>query len=227
MTNEIISLLDPSVYPESKIADLCWTSNWCGLAKKYTAFAETGNQQIVKVCYPVKCNTTEAECKTKAAYTSLAPDSTKKSIVYFMERSPLESKEVWNRGRKKSARTSGRQRDTQVLDMFVWLNYKKLGYDGCSMCDAIFAELRKIFRCVCPTPSDWEYHNAIKKFSFKVVAKNTHEYTMAKMKQFTYSEEHCLWIKPFEICSFKVVITYDVILCLLPVIECAEPVPCP
>ena len=114
MTNDLGDII---IY---KLQSLPWFDKYTSVVKilSYQSKNKQGNNVIKKM--PVSCQTTAEDC-TSGRYIDLCPNSDKKSVVFLKDKG---TRFVSRNGDKYSWRSS--------LDLVVWLNLPKLGYEGCS-----------------------------------------------------------------------------------------------
>lgn len=108
-----------------QITGLPWIDKYSGLVRVISKTEPNPTilnpNGVIKKFFPVACNLSIDQC-TDATYTELMPNSRYKSILYFEDLgvTVLDSDE-----RFASLRSS--------LKLIVWLNGKKLGYNGCGL----------------------------------------------------------------------------------------------
>lgn len=108
MNNKISNLLKTYLEP------LSWSDRLSGIVQ--TVSIKTGsNENPVDKTYPVSCNIT-AEQGIKGDYLNLAPDSKKKSILYFEDKSVSFVERLGNRLKFQSS-----------LRLVCWLNLGLIG----------------------------------------------------------------------------------------------------
>jgi hypothetical protein len=127
-----------------KITGLSWVDKYAGVVRVVTQSVSNPTplnpEGTIKKFFPVSCRVTNDQCDNQTL-TELAPNSAYKSVLYFEDLglSVIDADSV-----KANMRST--------LKLVVWLNGKKLGYDGCGL-SAIaelsilkaFSEVRKGF----------------------------------------------------------------------------------
>src|SRR4030042_735424 len=101
------------------VETLTWTDKIAGLVQTANVTEKSGDSKVTK-SYPISCDLTEDECK-KGHYQDLAPDSTKRSVVYFEDRG----------GVSFDRREGNRLHYKASLRLVAWLNLKLLKGDIC------------------------------------------------------------------------------------------------
>ncbi len=118
-----------------KIASLEWVERVGGLVQVaerpiYSTAANLSQTVTGRQAYPVACTVNSADCWENGVYKLLEPDSTKSSVVYFMDRGGVQC--LGAEGPKKGA-----VRYRFDIDMFCWLNLARLGEpitaNGCTV----------------------------------------------------------------------------------------------
>ena len=89
---------------------LSWSDKTSGLVQTANIRIKNGEGNIVDKSYPVSCNVTYNAC-IKGAYHDLAPDSKKKSVLYFEDKGVSFVEKAWNRMKMRSS-----------LRLVGWLN---------------------------------------------------------------------------------------------------------
>jgi len=120
MNNKIANIL------KSYLEDLSWADKVAGLTQVANIRLKEG-ENITDKSFPISCNVTIEDCEKKGKYDELAPNSKKKSVMFFEDRGGVkldhyEGTRIWYRA---------------SLRLIVWLNLRKI--EGAA-CDADVSE---------------------------------------------------------------------------------------
>lgn len=212
---------------EEKLKELCWIESFGGLAK--IAYRHYCNENgLIKVQqFPVVCNTKNEDCFNNTAYKILAPDSSKKSVLYFLQNGTLNTEKIFPTGRRTMKKSSWSKK-TVNLKLLGWLNMKAIGFEGCDLSSAIFPDLENIFNCACPIPEGFIYpRHAVKEVRFNIRSFDPFNVTLKTFfGQYTYGEEYKLYFYPYMIFSLNIELSFKINTKCIPKIKCAEPIIC-
>jgi hypothetical protein len=133
MLRDFIQIIDED------IRNFAWIEKYGGLVQTVTRNLIIDKDQglFIEQVYPVSCGVTASECWDGNRYQELSPDSTKKSVAYFEEKTPLSFSQNKNGMNLAEVTTSVR--------FVAWLNMNLLGYDNCSISGIAVAEFLKTF----------------------------------------------------------------------------------
>lgn len=95
-----------------------WVGNYGGLCYPVSRKMENGTTQT----FPVPCNATDADCKNIGTHYAFTPDSNKKSVCWFEQRSSIT--------RNRQSLAGGAEYQVRVR-FICWMNLNKLGLTGC------------------------------------------------------------------------------------------------
>jgi hypothetical protein len=112
MNHKIASIL------KTYIETLSWADKVAGLVQTANIRVKNGDT-ITNKAYPVSCDISEEVC-LKGAYQDLAPDSKKKSVIYFED---LGVNQIERQGNKLKFESK--------LRLVCWLNYREIQREGC------------------------------------------------------------------------------------------------
>jgi len=112
MNNKLADIL------KDQIDSLTWIDKIAGLVQTANIRVKSGETTTDK-SYPISCNITQEAC-LKGAYQDLAPDSKKKSVVYFEDKGISFDRQEGNRLFYKSS-----------LLLVCWLNLKLIQGETC------------------------------------------------------------------------------------------------
>lgn len=103
---------------KSRVETLEWADRVAGLVQTANVRVKDGDS-VTEKSYPISCNVTYDAC-IKGKYRDLAPDSKKKSVIYFEDRGGSFVERIGNRIKMRSS-----------LRLVCWLNLKNINEASC------------------------------------------------------------------------------------------------
>ena len=184
-----------------------------------TLQVQVGDQDdIVTKRYPVGCGVTAADCNNQSIYTSLVPDDSKASIVYFEEVTPMAFVDTFPSGAV--------QKNSQVWEgtvrMVVWTNAAKLGYTNATcrptehfISPLIYATQQTNRELTVQPFENWRYSITFE----NMVAKNLDIFS-----QYDYDELKNFYLYPYDYCAME--FRVRAVGCFSPDVAIGSPINC-
>jgi len=202
MLNQVIEQIQPL------LGELCWVHMNCGLSKMAVRTTPTEKQS-----YPVSVKCKEAECWSNGIYKQLTPNGRDYSSLLYWE-------SVRGVSLDPNRRVGKRDKYSAELDLIVWLNLPKLGYEACDSSSAVLNDiLRMLNEKVQPT-------NSLSNIEFNFKFQHDFKGVRNVFNKYTYGNQERLFFYPYEALAFRVEACWFAKIDCLPEFECKEEIEC-